>query len=107
MTAQRKIWGPARFRITRTDGSAHEIVVKGRDRWALENLMTAGERGCTPIDHPGPRWSANVHALRHECQIEIDTITEPHDGPFSGHHARYCARSKIEPVCAATDEVAV
>ena len=29
----------------------------GRDAWALHALIDAGDRGCTPIDHPGPRWS--------------------------------------------------
>ena len=24
-------------------------------------LIAAGERGCTSIDHPGPRWSDYVH----------------------------------------------
>lgn len=98
MTEESDMWGPARFRITRTDGTAHEVTVKGRDRWALENLMAAGERGCTPIDHPGPRWSAYAFNLRREHRIEIETITEKHEGPFSGHHARYVARSRIEPL---------
>jgi len=30
----------------------------------LPALQAAGERGCTPIDHPGPRWSGYVHDLR-------------------------------------------
>lgn len=104
MNDKRKMWGPARFRITRTDGTSHEITLKGRDRWALENLMAAGEQGCTPIEHPGPRWSAYTFNLRREYRIEIDTITERHEGPFSGSHARYVARSKIEQVAIAPME---
>jgi hypothetical protein len=37
--------------------SAPQIVtVVGRDLWALTELIEAGERGCTPIDQPAPRW---------------------------------------------------
>lgn len=97
MTKERKMWGPSRFRITRTDGTSHDIVVTGRLHWALWHLMKEGQRGCTPIDHPGPRWSAYVHVLRHEYQVEIETIHEKHGAPFEGTHARYVARSKIAP----------
>ncbi|RDW12092.1 hypothetical protein DIE28_15580 [Paracoccus thiocyanatus] len=80
------------------DGEADPriIVVKGRDRWALENLMQAGPRGCTPIDHPGPRWSAYVFKLK-KAGICIETIHESHEGPFPGHHARYVLRSSVTP----------
>lgn len=90
-----RLWAMARFAVHQSDGTFREIQVKGRDRWALECLIVAGAKGCTPIDHPGPRWSAYVHALRHECGLAIETITEAHDGPFSGHHARYVLRSQV------------
>jgi len=70
----------------------------GREGWALRNLYEAGDAGCTPIDHPGPRWSAYVHDLRHEFGLEIETVTESHDGDFPGHHARYILRSKVAPL---------
>lgn len=72
-----------------------KITVRGRERWALECLVAAGARGCTPIDTPGPRWSAYVHDLRHEFGIEIESIREPHDGQFPGTHARYVLRSTV------------
>lgn len=97
MNMERENWGPAQFEITRTDGTTHFITVKGRVHWALWRLMREGEKGCTPIDHPGPRWSAYVHTLRHEYQVEIDTIHEKHGAPFEGTHARYVAKSKIAP----------
>jgi hypothetical protein len=30
------------------------LIVKGRDAWALLQLHVANEKGCSPIDHPGP-----------------------------------------------------
>lgn len=70
------------------------VTVRGRDAWALLELKAANDNGCTPIDHPGPRWSGYVHKLR-KAGIVIETIQERHDGPFSGQHARYVLRSLI------------
>lgn len=70
------------------------VTVRGRDAWALLELHAANDNGCTPIDHPGPRWSSYVYMLR-KAGIIVDTIHETHDGPFSGHHARYVLRSEI------------
>ena len=72
-------WGAAPFTIHRNDGTVTPITVTGRDRWALECLLAAGARGCTPIDSPGPRWSGYVHNLR-DMGITIETITEKHGG---------------------------
>lgn len=74
------------------DGGAHEVI--GRDAWALTNLIRAGERGCTPIDTPGPRWSHYVFKLR-RAGFVIETIHEDHGGPFAGTHARYVLRSVV------------
>lgn len=84
------------YRVTPRAGEVFRIVVKGRDRWALEQLRKAGARGCTPIHNPAPRWAAYVHNLR-ERGLEIETITEPHGGDFAGHHARYVLRSGVAP----------
>lgn len=64
--------------------------------WALEALTTAGAQGCTPINSPAPRWSAYVHKL-HKLDVAIDKITEPHDGPFAGHHAHYVLACNVTP----------
>lgn len=93
MQNNRTTWGPAHYVITRTDGTSHETTVTGRWRWALEALLRAGLNGCTPLDQPGPRWSAYVHTLRHEHRVEIETVYEKHGGPFGGNHARYVIRS--------------
>ncbi|MCV0395919.1 MAG: hypothetical protein K5872_06645 [Rhizobiaceae bacterium] len=74
------------------DGATHEMV--GREAWALQNLVRAGEAGCTPIDTPGPRWSHYVFLLR-KRGIVVETIHESHGGPFAGTHARYVLRSRV------------
>jgi hypothetical protein len=81
-----------RVRIGDDAGSA--ITVHGRGAWALMALMEAGERGCTPIDHPGPRWSSYVHDLR-RLGFVIETVRERHGGEFPGDHARYVLRSPV------------
>ena len=67
----------------------------GREEWALSCLLAASDRGCTPIDTPSPRWSDYVFKLRRRG-IDIETVTEAHDGPYAGTHARYVLRSRIE-----------
>jgi winged helix domain-containing protein len=57
-------------------------------------LIGAGERGCTPIDTPGPRWFTYVHDLR-KLGFAIETIRERHGGPFAGEQARYVLRSPV------------
>jgi len=85
------LWQKARYRIETDQGQTFIITVSGRDRWALESLLTAGPTGCTPIDKPGPRWAAYVHNLR-KLGLLIETMNEPHSGPFTGTHARYVLR---------------
>jgi hypothetical protein len=74
------------------------FTAKGRVAWALWELCRAGEKGVTPIDVPGPRWSGYVHVLRHEYGLDIETVTEKHGGPFPGSHARYVLRSPVQIV---------
>ena len=70
------------------------ITVSGRDAWALQCLVDASERGVTPLDTPGPRWSGYVHKLR-KAGLVIETIHEGHGNPFPGTHARYVLRSAV------------
>jgi hypothetical protein len=83
-----------------SDGTQH--IALGRAAWALQQLLKAGEKGCTPITHPGPRWSHYVWLLR-GMGILIETIHEPHAGPFPGTHARYILKSEVE-ILSATAE---
>lgn len=98
--AHKESWGAVPF-IIKTDTSETKVVVKGRDRWALECLIAASTTGCTPFCKPGPRWSAYVHNLR-KLGVNIETINESHDGPFSGTHARYVLRSNVRKANAGT-----
>ncbi len=77
------------------DLAGRDLKLKGRNAWALAELVKAGERGCTPIDNPGPRWSGYVHNLRRKHGLIIDTIHEAHGGAYSGTHARYVLRTPI------------
>ncbi|WP_223228347.1 winged helix domain-containing protein [Roseovarius litoreus] len=86
--------GGTPYRITPSAGEPFNIAVSGRDRWALEQLRRAGAKGCTPINNPAPRWAAYVHDLR-TLGVEIETITEPHEGDSPGHHARYVLCSGV------------
>lgn len=70
------------------------VTLLGRDAWALQQLHAANENGCTPIDHPAPRWSAYVHKLR-KTGIVIETVHEAHGGQFAGSHGRYVLRTEI------------
>jgi hypothetical protein len=71
------------------------LSVKGRDAWALDALLRAGERGVTPIERPAPRWSQYIFKLR-RAGLVVETIDEPHAGAYSGHHGRYVLRSDVE-----------
>lgn len=92
----KKQWPERAFTVKDDESEPRFIVVKGRDRWALENLIQAGRKGCTPIDQPGPRWSAYVFNLRKQG-VSIETLHESHEGPFPGHHARYVLQSSVTP----------
>jgi hypothetical protein len=81
------------------------FTVRGRDAWALDELIEAGQRGCTPIDNPGPRWSAYVFKLKREYGLAIETRHERHRGSFPGTHARYVLVSQVE-VLSCSDEQA-
>ncbi len=72
------------------------ITIVGRDAWALERLLEAGEVGCTPITQPAPRWSHYIWKLKTKHGIVIETIDEAHGGTFAGSHARYVLRSNVD-----------
>ncbi len=79
----------------RVEPDGRETTITGRDAWALKQLVHAGKTGCTPITQPAPRWSAYIYNLR-KLGFNIETIHEPHGGPFSGTHARYVLRSEVK-----------
>jgi hypothetical protein len=70
------------------------LRLKGREAWTLACLMEVREHGVILLERPAPRWSAYVHSLR-KRGIVIDTIDEPHAGPYSGTHGRYILRTPL------------
>jgi hypothetical protein len=82
------------YRVTPESGDAFTLEATGREAWALDRLIAAGPRGCTPIHRPAPRWSAYVHTLR-ERGVPIETVTEKHGGDFPGWHGRYVLRAAV------------
>lgn len=84
------------FVLHRNNDAPKAVTVRGRSRWALEALIAAGRTGCSAFDTPAPRWAAYVHKLR-ALGLRIETRSEPHRGPFAGHHARYVLRDSVTP----------
>lgn len=82
------------YHVTPECGEPFTIEAKGREAWALDRLRFAGPKGCTPITEPAPRWSAYVHKLRGQG-VPIETVAEPHGGPYSGTHGRYVLRADV------------
>ncbi|WP_373371162.1 winged helix domain-containing protein [Microvirga yunnanensis] len=70
------------------------LRLRGREAWTLACLMEVRERGVIPVEQPAPRWSAYVHSLRKRGLV-IDTIDEPHAGPYSGTHGRYILHTPL------------
>ena len=87
-------WGMAPDCRHHRDGTATLNWLKGRPRWALECLLLAGDKGCTPISEPAPRWSGYIHVLR-QLGFDIETKHESHGGPFAGSHGRYILKSRV------------
>lgn len=77
------------------DGDDTWQSVGGRDAWALQQLVAAGNNGITTLQNPAPRMSAYIHNLRN-LGVLIDTVHEPHAGPFPGVHGRYILRSSLK-----------
>ena len=70
------------------------MTIKGRELWALRELIRVGAHGLTSIERPAPRWSHYIFQLRARGLI-ISTIREKHGGEYPGHHGRYVLRSPV------------
>ncbi len=81
-----------KVRVGGADGPV--LTVKGRMAWTLDQLLQAGEKGCTPIERPAPRWSDYVHKLR-KAGVAVETIHEGHQGAYAGSHGRYVLRVPV------------
>lgn len=82
------------YQVTPDGVEPFVVFVKGRDAWALEQLIKAGAKGCTPIKQPAPRWSAYIHNLR-ALGVPIETVHEQHFGEYPGTHGRYVLQAKV------------
>lgn len=71
------------------------VKVRGRDAWALAELLKAGATVLTAVERPAPRWSHYIFNNR-RAGINIETVHEGHAGPYSGTHARYILRTPVE-----------
>ncbi|MCF6118519.1 hypothetical protein L2449_16705 [Mesorhizobium muleiense] len=80
--------------LVKIEPDGQTMRLDGRVAWAMKQLIDAGPRGCTPITHPGPRWSDYVFKAR-ALGFGIETVHEGHGGQFPGHHARYILHSKL------------
>lgn len=75
-----------------------EITVKpARVAFAVHALIERGERGVTPLEWIGPRWSDYVFKAK-KLGFNIETVHEGHRGAFAGRHGRYVMRSPVQLV---------
>ncbi|WP_081279351.1 winged helix domain-containing protein [Rhizobium bangladeshense] len=70
------------------------ITVVGRNAWALQTLIDAGDRGFSSIERPAPRTAHYIHRLR-SFGFAIETRHEAHGGKYPGTHARYRLCSEL------------
>ncbi len=81
--------------LVRVGGAEQPQRFHGRLAWALHALADAGEAGCTPMTHPGPRWSGYVHRLKKQHGLRIESVPERHGGAYAGGHVRYRLRTPV------------
>ena len=43
----------AGFTVTNPDQPPFYLILAGRNLWAMQQLLRAGRKGCTPIKNPG------------------------------------------------------
>lgn len=78
-----------------TGETRQTLHLRGRQAWALMELLKAGETGITSRQNPAPRISAYVHSLRRKG-VSIDTDWEKHGGTYPGEHGVYRLRSAVK-----------
>ena len=84
------------FNIIEGGGNVRTITPPPRVGWALSELIAAGKAGVTSMENPAPRLAAYVHKAKTCFGITIESLTETHDGPYPGKHARYRLLSRVE-----------
>lgn len=74
---------------------AVEKTFRGREGWALNELLRAGKEGLTTLSRPAPRWSHYVFQLR-RAGIDISTDYARHVEPYAGSHGIYKLQEPVE-----------
>lgn len=69
--------------------------LRERQRRAPGRPLRARNRGRTPIDQVGPRWSVCGCDLRN-LGAHYETMLNTYDGPFWGTHARFFRHSPVQ-----------
>ena len=84
----------AKFRLYKKDYEK-DFILNGREAQALIALVEAKQQGTTALEISSwaLRLSAYIFNLRKECDLDIITNTEPHDG---GHHGRYTLQDDVK-----------
>jgi hypothetical protein len=85
------------YRVIEGD-TERNVRTVGRDTWMLDRLLAAGIGGCTAQEVAGAATTQYVFSLRKKYGLNIETIMEPHDGPFKGRHGRYVLQSKVQRI---------
>lgn len=78
-----------------TPEAPRRVTLTGRVKWAMDQLLDLGSHGCSTLDRPAISWPVYVYHLRHDHQINVETVHEKHGGTFAGKHARYFLKSKV------------
>jgi hypothetical protein len=70
------------------------MILKGRELWALRELIRVGANGVAPTQSPAPRWSAYIHKSHQEHGLPVETLHEAHGGAFKGGHGHHVLRAR-------------
>lgn len=77
-----------KIEITLLSEPTRTFEFEGRMGRAMTQLASAGVRGVATVEHPVPRWSADVHSLR-KLGIQVETVMEPNYSHYRGQYTRY------------------
>lgn len=79
------------------DPSGLPITFRGREAWACRELIRAGDAGVSSLHHIGPRLAHYCMKIR-RAGILIETVKQPHGGPYVGWHGVYKLRTKLDVI---------
>lgn len=80
-------------------------VTGKRTNMFLGEMIAAGDAGITSIAYPGVRLADAIFKLRGKG-FQIETLYEPHEGPFKGIHGRYTLKSRVSSASESSSDFA-